>query len=78
MANYRLKQLVSMQPWDASYSMEHVHVTAPDKANGHPKMGDMISDNPKHPSEKWLISKEYFEENYTWVNGYRDHDNERR
>jgi hypothetical protein len=71
MANYRLKQLISMQPWDTSYPMENVHVSAPDKASGHPKKGDMVVENPKRPSEKYLISKEYFEESYTWVNGYR-------
>jgi len=75
MANYRLKKLVSMQPWDPSYPMGHVHITASDKASGSPQMGDMITENPKHPNEMWLVSKEYFEENYVWVNGYRDQDN---
>lgn len=35
-----------------------------DLKNGSPKKGDMIARNPKNRADKWLVSKEYFEENF--------------
>jgi len=39
-------------------------ISKEDKANGSPKLGDMIAINKDNPSDKWLVSKEFFEENY--------------
>lgn len=35
-----------------------------DEANGSPKIGDMIARNPKDHADMWLVSEEYFKNNY--------------
>jgi hypothetical protein len=41
-----------------------VSVSDVDKANGSPKIGDMIARNPKNHNDKWLVAKQYFEDNF--------------
>lgn len=47
--------------------MDKVSISPEDKKNGSPKEGDMIARNPNNYNDMWLISKEYFEQNYTQV-----------
>ena len=35
-----------------------------DKANGSPKIGDMVARNPKNHNDQWLVAKQYFEDNF--------------
>lgn len=53
-----------MFPWFLGFDMDGVSLSDTDKANGSPKAGDMIAINPKNPSDKWLVAKKYFNENY--------------
>ena len=41
-----------------------VSISDADKANGSPKIGDMIARNPKNHNDQWLVAKQYFEDNF--------------
>ena len=41
-----------------------VSISDADKANGSPKIGDMIARNPKNHLDQWLVAKDYFEDNF--------------
>jgi hypothetical protein len=76
---YRRKQIVELRPvTDADirafeqdkylHSMRdtefRVSISDADKANGSPKIGDMIARNPKNHLDQWLVAKQYFEDNF--------------
>lgn len=44
-----------------------ISVSEADRKNGSPKKGDMIARNPNNYSDKWLVAKEYFENNFEEV-----------
>ena len=69
---YRKKGLTEMHRYDPNLAypkefMDRVSISPADKKNGSPKEGDMIARNPNNHNDLWLISKEYFEENYEAV-----------
>jgi len=41
-----------------------VSISAEDRKNGSPKIGDMIARNPKNHLDQWLVAKQYFEDNF--------------
>jgi hypothetical protein len=41
-----------------------VSISDADRQNGSPKIGDMIARNPKNHADQWLVSKQYFEDNF--------------
>ena len=76
---YRRKQIAELRPvTDADirafeqdkypHSMRdtefRVSISDADKANGSPKIGDMIARNPKNHNDQWLVAKQYFEDNF--------------
>jgi len=64
MKNYRKKGVQPMTPWTPETDMSVVSVSVADRSNGSPKEGDMIAVNPKDETDKWLVAKKYFEDNY--------------
>lgn len=60
----RRPTFTEMISWHPSFDMSNVSVSAPDKADGSPKLGDMIARNPQNRSDKWLVAKDYFEKNF--------------
>ena len=56
---YRRTGLSEMRPYVVSEDLAGVSVSDEDT----PKEGDMIARNPKNHDDKWLVAKEYFEEN---------------
>lgn len=60
---YKRKGLSEMAQWVPDMDMFGVSVSEADKEAGSPKDGDMIARNLKNHSDKWLVSKEYFEDN---------------
>lgn len=42
-----------------------VSISDVDKANGSPKLGDMIAKNPKNHRDQWLVSEQDFKDNFT-------------
>jgi hypothetical protein len=41
-----------------------VSISDVDKANGSPKIGDMIARNPKNHNDQWLVAEKYFKDNF--------------
>lgn len=41
-----------------------VSISDADKANGSPKIGDMIARNPKNHNDQWLVAQQYFSDNF--------------
>jgi hypothetical protein len=60
---YRKKQLQQMEPWAPGYDMTGVSVSVTDTLDGSPKSGDMIAVNANDPTDRWLVSAEFFREN---------------
>jgi hypothetical protein len=61
---YRRTQIAEMEPWAEGYDMAGVSVSESDKAAGSPKAGDMIARNPKNQADKWLVTAQYFADNF--------------
>lgn len=61
---YRRKNLAEIRPYVEGEDMTGISVAAVDAAVGSPKAGDMIARNPKDHDDKWLLAKEYFEDNF--------------
>ena len=60
---YKRKGLSEMRPYIAGEDMTQVSISAQDKENGSPQVGDMIARNPKNHADQWLVAKKYFEDN---------------
>jgi RimJ/RimL family protein N-acetyltransferase len=61
---YRRKQIAELRPYIPGESLQFVSISAPDMEAGSPKDGDMIARNPKNHSDKWLVSAQYFADNF--------------
>ena len=62
---YRRKQIAEIRPYVAGEKLgERVSISAADREAGSPKEGDMIARNPSDHNDQWLVSKDYFEENF--------------
>lgn len=66
---YRRKQIAELRPYVHGESMDGISISAPDKANGSPKRGDMIARNPKNHADKWLVAAKYFADNFESMDG---------
>lgn len=66
---YRRSQIAELRPyvpgeekdWPSTMS---VSISAPDRAAGSPKSGDMIARNPKNHADQWLVAATYFADNF--------------
>ena len=61
---YRKKGTTPMEPWTPEADMTRVSVSDEDKEAGSPKQGDMIAWDQENPSDRWLVSSEYFAKHY--------------
>lgn len=62
---YRKKTVQEMRPYVPGETLpDWVSVSPADRENGSPKVGDMIARNPKDPEDFWLVSEDFFKENY--------------
>ncbi len=61
---YRRKQIAELRPYVQGESMEGISISAPDKEAGSPQAGDMIARNPKNHVDLWLVSAQYFKDNF--------------
>ena len=62
---YRRKQIAELRPYrEGEMLSDRVSISAADRENGSPKTGDMIARNPNDHTDQWLVSKQYFEENF--------------
>tara|TARA_R110002012_G_scaffold262505_3_gene444828 strand:+ start:2131 stop:2346 length:216 start_codon:yes stop_codon:yes gene_type:complete len=67
MAFYIKKELQELFEWTPDLPMNLVSISEADKRNGSPKKGDMIAVNPKDNTDFWLVSEQYFKDNYEYV-----------
>ena len=65
--NYRKKQLAEMRPYIEDESMDNVSIAPEDHKAGSPKPGDMIARNPNNYNDQWLVSEQFFNDNYIEV-----------
>jgi hypothetical protein len=56
---YASKDYISIFGWQYVVS-----ISSSDKANGSPKIGDMIARNPKNHNDQWLVAEQYFNDNF--------------
>lgn len=63
---YKRKEVDELKPYVVGMEeeMHEVSLSIEDMRNGSPKEGDMIARNPKNYNDKWLVSKQYFEDNF--------------
>ena len=66
---YRRKQIAELRPVTDAEVMSRsldakISLSATDKENGSPVIGDMIARNPKNHDDQWLVAKQYFEDNF--------------
>jgi hypothetical protein len=61
---YRRKQIAELRPYEPGENLDGVTISAEDRRQGSPKIGDMIARNPKNHADQWLVSVEYFADNF--------------
>lgn len=69
---YRRTQIAELRPFvpgefvpgEIHPSGAHISISAEDRLAGSPKAGDMIARNPRNHDDQWLISAQYFAENF--------------
>lgn len=61
---YRRTQIAEMRAYESGVDMHGVSISAFDKANESPKIGDMIARNPKQHTDTWLVAARYFADNF--------------
>jgi hypothetical protein len=64
---YRRKQIAELAEWTPEFDLTGVSISEEDRKAGSPKPGDMIARNPKNHNDKWLVAKQYFEDNFEAV-----------
>lgn len=57
---YKRRHLSEIRSYVPGDDMTNISISEKDKAEGSPKIGDMIVRNPIDHTEQWLISHEYF------------------
>lgn len=64
-SQYRKKGTTELRPYEPGEQLgENVTLSADDKEAGSPKAGDMIARNPNNHNDQWLVSAQYFADNY--------------
>lgn len=66
---YRRKQIAELRPYDPEGRdklglHDGVSMSAEDRKAGSPMRGDMIARNPKNHEDQWLVSSQYFLDNF--------------
>ena len=61
---YKRKNVAEMRTYVEGEDISGVSISKPDEDNGSPKLGDMIARNPKNHNDKWLVSEDYFKDNF--------------
>jgi hypothetical protein len=61
---YRRKQIAELADWSPDLDMTGVSISDADIKNGSPKGGDKIARNPKNHEDRWLVAKDYFNDNF--------------
>ena len=65
---YRKKNTQFLRPYEEGENVTGISISIPDKENGSPLPGDMIAVSKDDNTDKWLVSKEFFDKNYELAN----------
>jgi hypothetical protein len=63
--HYLRKKIAELRTYEPGESLVGVSINEEDKKAGSPKVGDMIARNPKNHDDQWLVSEEYFKDNFS-------------
>ena len=61
---YRKRGTQLLRPYVEGEDVAGVSISIPDKESGSPKVGDMVAVSRDDETDKWLVSKAFFEKNY--------------
>jgi hypothetical protein len=61
---YRRTKIAEMRPYHLGEDLNGVSISNADRLNGSPKLGDMIARNPTNHADRWLVSAQYFKDNF--------------
>ena len=61
---YRRKQVAELREYVEGDALEGVDVGTEAAKAGSPKAGDMIARDPKNHEDQWLVTAEYFRDNF--------------
>lgn len=66
---YRRKQIAELRPLEPGEALDTlqaagISVSKEDAAAGSPREGDKIARNPKNHADQWLVSAQYFADNF--------------
>ena len=64
---YQRRKIAEMRAYVDGEDMTGISVSTADSMNGSPRVGDMIARNPKNKDDQWLVSEEYFVDNFEKV-----------
>jgi hypothetical protein len=64
---YQRSQISELRPYIPGEPMQSISISEQDRAAGSPKQGDMIARNPKNQNDQWLVSEQYFKDNFTEI-----------
>lgn len=61
---YRRKEIAELRRIYLGDDLSGVSISAVDLEAGSPKPGDMIARNPKNHADQWLVTAQYFADNF--------------
>ena len=61
---YRRVAIAELRPYEEGEDMTNITLNEREKAEGHPKAGDMVARDPVDHSKMWLITKAYYDVNF--------------
>jgi hypothetical protein len=65
---YRRKDIAELRPYIPGETLQGVSISRVDRDAGSPRPGDMIARNPKNHADQWLVSAQYFADNFEPIN----------
>lgn len=61
---YQRRKIAEMRPYVQGEDMTGILISSADSFNGSPRAGDMIARNLNNHDDQWLVSEEYFVDNF--------------
>lgn len=61
---YRRKEIAELRRYVEGEDLSQVSIGVAMRSMGSPKAGDMIARDPKHHDDQWLVSAQYFVDNF--------------
>ena len=65
---YRRTAIAEMADWKPGFDMDGVSISDADRIDGgSPTEGDKIARNPNNHDDRWLVSAQYFNDNFEQI-----------